>query len=213
MSSEEAAREELEAAEREAEALRRGEATGLSPSSRRSSTAAGGILASSTTLSSPPADAQAVVERAQQEARRTELDGVREADVPDRTRSVQPDGPVTGSSRRTSAPIHAEPTILPVVEEATEASSSTSSTRHDVPEDSDVLPAALLRPPQTPPKDGPFKPGSSDGGFAGLGLGNHHVRGHGPKFSDGSSKVKPRLSVESLNKDLPPLPRQAGMHG
>ncbi|PHH77946.1 hypothetical protein CDD80_7569 [Ophiocordyceps camponoti-rufipedis] len=73
--------------------------------------------------------------------------------------------------------------ILPVVEEASELGRTEAG-------------PAPISPPCT--SHGPLKTESSDSGYGGAGNGN--------VSRDGSLKMKPQLSRESLNKRLPPLP-------
>ena len=144
----------------------------------------------------PPPGAQAVVDHAEQEARRTELEGAREQEVPDRTRTA-----VQLTDWRRSTHDDAT-TVLPVVEEAGEVSTMGSTKiggdKESLRDGPTTPPMPVLGlPPQTPPKDGYLKPDSADSGYAG------HVpaKGYGTHTESLS-----RLSMESLNKALPPLP-------
>jgi 1-phosphatidylinositol-4-phosphate 5-kinase len=113
--------------------------------------------------------------------------------------------------------------ILPVVEEAGEVSSTGgrsregdcegpigNSARPATPRDDKHArhpPPPREMPPPTPPKSFRLKPESADSGYDGF--------AHGPSSNgrEGSSKVKRRYSRESLNKELPPLPRLDGELG
>ncbi|TDZ13959.1 Phosphatidylinositol 4-phosphate 5-kinase its3 [Colletotrichum spinosum] len=160
-------------------------------------------------------EARETVERANQEARRTERHGASESNVPDIVLSTKP------AERRESGGQGAP--ILPVVEEAGEASSLGGRSRHSddyrpktPAKDTKTVPAPAksslegrfpgLRDyaPPTPPKGHHVKPESQDSGYGALPNGNSSgLRGD-------SFELKPRLSKDSLNKDLPPLPKEAG---
>jgi 1-phosphatidylinositol-4-phosphate 5-kinase len=148
-------------------------------------------------------EGQSVVERASQEARR-DTDGMREEDIPDRTlTTIKP-----ANERRESVMQQHEP-ILPVVEEAAEASSTGGRSREEEVETRPLTPAKRSlegksqnlnhHGPPTPPKTGYLKPKSADSGYGG-------AAGNGTTSREGSIRINPRLSRESLNKELPPLP-------
>ncbi|KID91784.1 phosphatidylinositol-4-phosphate 5-kinase its3 [Metarhizium guizhouense ARSEF 977] len=132
------------------------------------------------------AEVRETMQKASKEAKRTESSGVLETDIPDRvlTTASSPD-------KRESFP-H-EP-ILPVVEEAAEGSRNDGGSVWDRPKNlrngNTIPPPPTGPPPPTPPKERPPPPPlKSDG--------------HEP---DGQV-LRPRLSKESLNKNLPPLPK------
>jgi 1-phosphatidylinositol-4-phosphate 5-kinase len=128
-------------------------------------------------------EAKETLDMAQREARKTELEGASEKQVPDRTlrttvsptldREVKPNEPV-----------------LPIVEEQGE--NGGSDMRPETPPKDRALPPTRA-PPPTPPKTAtPLrKPDSVDSGYA----------GHGA-----APKLRGKVSKESLNKSLPPLP-------
>lgn len=131
------------------------------------------------------AEVRETMEKASKEARRTESSGASEAEVPDRvlTTAASPD-------KRES--FQHEP-ILPVVEEAAEISRHEGNAQWGKSTafrigNSNFPPPPTGAPPPTPPKDRPPPP---------------------PLKSDSldGPVLRPRLSKESLNKDLPPLPR------
>ncbi|PFH62892.1 hypothetical protein XA68_11211 [Ophiocordyceps unilateralis] len=135
-------------------------------------------------VSSPTRQGRETLDMASKELRRTAAKGVSEQDVPERT--LRAAAPAAGDQRDS---LQHEP-ILPVVEEAGELSRAGRS-------------------PVSPPPTGPpptchaqLKTESSDSGYGGAGNGN----GKGNVSRDGSLKMRPRLSRESLNKRLPPLP-------
>ena len=139
-------------------------------------------------------EAQDVVARAEAEAKRTQLHGANEEEVPDRTRAATS----PSEKRSTMQSNHLEP-ILPVVEEAAEASSQGTADRPRTPAKNDpaLLPSQLPElGPRTPPKTGHLKPDSADSGY-----------GNGGRHSlEASPRIRHRISKESLNKELPPLP-------
>ncbi|KAF5613413.1 1-phosphatidylinositol-4-phosphate 5-kinase [Fusarium subglutinans] len=136
-------------------------------------------------------EAQETLERAHKEAERSERHGHTENQVPDRVLT-------TGSSRDNRDSLQHEP-ILPVVQEAGE--NGRDDTEAKLPRSSKDLNKSLpptRAPPPTPPKSGYTGPGSADSGYAGL------SNGTGP-VNQGQ-----RVSIDSLNKELPPLPRKDG---
>jgi 1-phosphatidylinositol-4-phosphate 5-kinase len=184
---------------------------------------------------SPP-EAEAVVQRAEQEARRSSDNGP-ESEVPERilrtTVTSPKHGPVTTPG--------AGSTVLPIVEEAAENStmgergrdSRISSTMTGESEYRPLTPAKDGReaeagfgnpilgghggyrpraPPPTPPKTGHGygggKPESADSGY-GVVSGNGGLRS--ATGSQRSLGTQPQISRDSLDKALPPLPR-AGEH-
>ena len=188
MSSEEAHRaaQERDAAAIEAAAAERQRTTSWNSIRMRSSSA---IPPAPTYLPPPPPgpypsgqkspEAQATIERAEREARRTELNGVTEEDVPERvlrttvttpggtTKHSQPPSP--GVDRRD--PPHASaPSILPVVEEAQEGGSTGDRTRNS--HVSSLITESDGRP-LTPAKDG-LEP---EAGFGNPLLGGRGIRG------------------------------------
>jgi 1-phosphatidylinositol-4-phosphate 5-kinase len=161
-------------------------------------------------------EAQATIARASQEARLSEKDGIREEDVPERTLGTTK---ISGDRRESVLLVTHEP-VLPVVEEAAEAASTGGRSGRSREEESDgrpITPAKQIdgRPgggsfvrtqgPPTPPKY--LKPESQDSGYGAIGNGN----GSGGMSRENSLKViRARLSRESLNKQLPPLPKGDG---
>lgn len=140
--------------------------------------------------SASPRVVQVTMEKASKEARRTEHSGARESEVPDRvlTTSTSPD-------KRES--LQHEP-ILPVVEEASENNRNeggsyrgVSSTLKLKKGNTASPPEPTMPPPPTPPKDQRPPP----------------LKMVGPEHGH---TLRPRLSKESLNKNLPPLPRDEG---
>lgn len=100
--------------------------------------------------------------------------------------------------------------ILPIVEESGENSrndsgegmSTTAFAKGRLP----IPPAPTGPPPPTPPKSQPPpRPEGSDSGYGG--------NSNGTVSRDNSLKVRPRLSKESLNKSLPPLPQEEEKQG
>ncbi|KZL81887.1 phosphatidylinositol-4-phosphate 5-kinase [Colletotrichum incanum] len=157
-------------------------------------------------------EARETVERAQQDARRSERHGASEANVPEMVLST-----AKMAERRESGGQGAP--ILPVVEEAAEASSLGGRSRGGGSRDGDdyrpATPAktgmearfAGLRDyaPPTPPKGHHLKPESQDSGYGALPNGNGSAMSR-----EDSINLKPRLSRDSLDKALPPLPKEAG---
>ncbi|TQN67952.1 Phosphatidylinositol 4-phosphate 5-kinase its3 [Colletotrichum shisoi] len=157
-------------------------------------------------------EARDTVERVQQDARRSERHGASEASVPDMVLST-----AKMTERRESGGQGAP--ILPVVEEAAEASSLGGRSRGGGSRDGDDFrPATPAKPgmesrfaglrdyaPPTPPKGHHLKPESQDSGYGALPNGNGSTASR-----EGSINLKPRLSRDSLDKALPPLPKEAG---
>ncbi|OLN97690.1 Phosphatidylinositol 4-phosphate 5-kinase its3 [Colletotrichum chlorophyti] len=216
MSPEEAQREKQRKDQERAEAAAASErqrVASWSSSLRRRSTAAN--IPPMPNYQPPPTppgpaspEARETVERANQEARRTERQGALESSVPDVVLTTKP------ADRRESGGQGAP--ILPVVEEAAEASSLGGRSR----DGDDYRPATPAKTglegrfpglrdyaPPTPPKGHHLKPESQDSGYGALPNGNGS-----PLSRETSLDMKPRLSKESLNKDLPPLPKEAGEH-
>jgi 1-phosphatidylinositol-4-phosphate 5-kinase len=159
------------------------------------------------TLKSPEAGATA--EKASQEAYRTDKECTREEDIPERTiASIR-----LASDRRESI-MQPGPheSILPVVEEAAEGASTGGRSGRSQEDEMDGRPVTPMKMaqgriavvnrqgPPTPPKGGYLKPESQDSGYGCLGNGSTVSR-------DNSLIIKSRVSRESLNKDLPPLPK------
>ncbi|WZH42487.1 1-phosphatidylinositol-4-phosphate 5-kinase [Fusarium acuminatum] len=142
----------------------------------------------------PPAppqspEAQETIDRANKEAERSERHGHTESDVPDRVLS-------TG----TRDSMQHEP-ILPVVQEAGENGRDDNDNRPLAPlKDLNKSLPPTRAPPPTPPKSGYVGPGSADSGYAGFSNGTAHS-------SHGATQGN-RVSIDSLNKELPPLPRK-----
>ncbi|WYZ43232.1 hypothetical protein EsH8_VI_000931 [Colletotrichum jinshuiense] len=208
----EAARKDQEQIEAAANAERQRVASWSSSLRRRSTAANIPPMPNYQPPPTPPGaispEARETVERANQDARRTERHGASEASVPDVVLTTKT------AERRESGGQGAP--ILPVVEEAAEASSLGGRSR----DGDDYRPAtpaktgmegrfAGLRDyaPPTPPKGHHLKPESQDSGYGAL------PNGNGSTLSrEDSLRLNSRLSKESLNKDLPPLPKEAGEH-
>jgi len=216
MSPEEAEREaeaEREEAAQQIAASGEAEGRGSSWSSRRRST-----NTPVPPTRSPPAippqrspEAQATIERASTEARKVDSD---EEEVPSRTIATKTEK--TGSVQQQ---------ILPVVEESGETSSTGGRSQVDerpdplTPQNNGTPVNGSARPstgveehrpvtpmkssprrsgekgPETPPKY--LKPDTADSGYGGNGF---------SPSRESSLRLKGRISRESLNKDLPPLP-------
>lgn len=220
MSAEEAARDK-QAKEREAAEALAAEQERVpswrTSSTRRRSTAAS-VAPPVPTYKPPPAplpsgqmspEAQQTIEKAEREAQKTKDHGASEAAVPDKVLTTVPSG-----DRRESG--QAQP-VLPVVEEAAEARSTGGHSRDGdqdyrpmtpAKDDKFVAPRHFAPRPRTPPKH--LKPESQDSGYETLahGKGRNASVGH-----DDHGSIQPRLSKDSLNKDLPPLPSEAGYDG
>ncbi|KFA76156.1 hypothetical protein S40288_04133 [Stachybotrys chartarum IBT 40288] len=137
-------------------------------------------------------EAREMMEMAEKQARRTELDGASEKHVPDRTLFA---GSVVTSDGREQQ----HETVLPIVEEVGEG----SDVRPKTPAKDQFLPPTRA-PPPTPPmsnlKSHLKKPESADSGYA--------VNTSTAAVSrDNSLRVRHKVSRDSLNKDLPPLPQ------
>ncbi|KAG6012589.1 hypothetical protein E4U43_007726 [Claviceps pusilla] len=142
---------------------------------------------------SSPREVQQTMEMASKEARRTEKNGSGESTVPERVLT-------TSACTEKRESFQHEP-VLPVVEEASENNRSEGGSFWGV---SSLLKKGTTRsprqpdlaPPPTPPKDQPPPPFLKPAGS-----------GHG-------HTLRPRMSRESLNKNLPPVPRDEEMqHG
>lgn len=157
----------------------------------------------------PPAGGSAspegreTLEMASREARRSVAKGASEQDIPDRT--LRTGAPI--SDKRDS--LQHEP-ILPVVEEVGESSraeagrttSRATGSNGKVP----VPPPPSGPPPPTPPKNqSQLKVQSSDSGYGG--------NSNGTISRDSSLRLRSQVSKESLNKGLPPLPREKKQNG
>ncbi|KAF5024021.1 hypothetical protein F66182_3923 [Fusarium sp. NRRL 66182] len=192
MSTEEAHRE-AERRHQEMIAAQRSEQRVSSWNSRRRSSQA--IPPMPTHVPPPPPrspEAQETVDRANKEAERSERHGHTESQVPDRILS-------TGAPRDS---LQHEP-ILPVVQEAGENGRDDTEVRPlTPPKDLNKTLPPTRAPPPTPPKSGYLKPDSADSGYAGLGNGEAPV--------DHVPMLRNRMSHDSLNKELPPLPRKEG---
>ncbi|KAM0345408.1 hypothetical protein ACHAPU_006571 [Fusarium lateritium] len=135
-------------------------------------------------------EAQETIDRANREAERSERHGYTESQVPDRVLS-------TG----TRDSMQHEP-ILPVVQEAGENGRDDNEARPPAPlKDLNKSLPPNRAPPPTPPKSGYVGPGSADSGYAGL--------SNGTALNHGATQGN-RVSIDSLNKELPPLPRKGG---
>ncbi|KAH6668159.1 phosphatidylinositol-4-phosphate 5-kinase [Plectosphaerella plurivora] len=219
MSAEEAARDK-QAKEREAaEALAAEEAHERVPSWRTSSTrrrsTAASVAPPVPTHKPPPTpmasgqmspEAHDTIERAEREAQRTKERGASEASVPDKVLTTIPSG-----DRRESG--QNQP-VLPVVEEAAEARSTSGHSRDGddyrpmTPAKDDKFVAPRHFAPRSPPKH--LKPESQDSGYETLAPGKGR---NASAVHDDNGSIQPRLSKDSLNKDLPPLPNEMGYDG
>ncbi|KAF4985849.1 hypothetical protein FDECE_16269 [Fusarium decemcellulare] len=136
-------------------------------------------------------EAQETVEKATREAERSERHGHTENQVPERV--------LTTSAPNARDSLQHEP-ILPVVEEAGENGRDDADARPETPpKDMKSLPPTRA-PPPTPPKSGYRKPDSADSGYAGF------TTNTGPV--DHVPMLRHKMSRNSLDKDLPPLPRK-----
>ncbi|KAK7419559.1 Phosphatidylinositol-4-phosphate 5-kinase [Neonectria magnoliae] len=129
-------------------------------------------------------EAQDTIDRAMREA---ESEPLSEKHIPDRTLTTAP--------RDTRDSMQRE-SILPVVEEAGETRPETPP--KDLNKSLPPTRAPTRAPPPTPLKPEHLKPESSDSGYAGTSNSNGIID-HGPM-------LRSRMSRESLNKELPPLP-------
>ncbi|KAM0591883.1 hypothetical protein ACHAPN_007095 [Verticillium nonalfalfae] len=146
-----------------------------------------------------------VIEKAELVAQRSAERGASEESVPDKVMTTTP-----APDRRESG--QTQP-VLPVVEEAAESHSIGGRSRDG---DDEHRPATPAKPdflnklpgfrnyaPPTPPKTG-LKPESQDSGYGAM---TQSRSNDSKSFSpDESFGLQPRLSKDSLNKDLPPLP-------
>jgi 1-phosphatidylinositol-4-phosphate 5-kinase len=149
----------------------------------------------------PPArspEARATVDKASKEAWR-ELDGPAERQIPDRT--------LRAATVATDARDSQHEPVLPVVQEVGES----SDVRTGAPNRNKMLPPTQAPPPIPPshaPPPVPFKsafnmkPESADSGYGG------NSGQDGSVSRDNSLKLRHRISRESLNKSLPPLPKK-----
>ncbi|CAJ0555115.1 Ff.00g051800.m01.CDS01 [Fusarium sp. VM40] len=188
MSTEEAHRE-AERRHQEMIEAQRSEKRVASWSSRKSSQA---VPPMPSHIPPPPPqspEAQETIDRANKEAERSERHGHTEAEVPER---------VLSTSTRDS--MQHEP-ILPVVQEAGENGRDDNDDRPLAPlKDLNKSLPPTRAPPPTPPKSGYVGPGSADSGYAGFSNSTAHP-------NNGATQGN-RVSIDSLNKELPPLPRK-----
>ncbi|KAG8405758.1 Phosphatidylinositol-4-phosphate 5-kinase [Metarhizium acridum] len=134
------------------------------------------------------AEVRETMEKASKEAKRTESSGALETEIPDRV--------LTTASSPDKRELFPHEPILPVVEEAAEGSRNEGGSVGDRPknlrnDNTTIPPPPTGPPPPTPPKERPPPPPPLK------------FDGHEP---DGQI-LRPRLSKESLNKNLPPLPK------
>ncbi|KAI1069069.1 hypothetical protein LB507_006564 [Fusarium sp. FIESC RH6] len=140
-------------------------------------------------------EARETLERANKAAERSERHVFTEDQVPDRVLS-------TGTAKDTRDSMQHEP-ILPVVQEAGENARDDSELRPlTPPKDFNKSLPPTRAPPPTPPKSGYLGPGSADSGYAGL--------SNGKASGNNGPTLRHRVSHDSLNKELPPLPRKDG---
>ncbi|KAM0321930.1 hypothetical protein ACHAQA_009827 [Verticillium albo-atrum] len=154
-------------------------------------------------------EAQEVIEKAELVAQRSAERGASEEHVPDKVITTIP-----APDRRESGQAQS---ILPVVEEAAESHSLGGRSRDG---DDEYRPVTPAKPsfldkipgfrdyaPPTPPKTG-LKPESQDSGYGAM---TRTKSNDAMSLSrDNSLSLQPRLSKDSLNKDLPPLPGESG---
>lgn len=138
-------------------------------------------------------EARETVEKANREAERSERHGYTEEQIPDRVLS-------TGTIKDTRDSLQHEP-ILPVVQEAGENGRDDNETRPlSFPKSLNKSLPPTRAPPPTPPKPGYPGAGSADSGYAGF--------GNGTALGNNGYASQQRVSLDSLNKELPPLPRK-----
>ncbi|OAA50526.1 phosphatidylinositol-4-phosphate 5-kinase its3 [Metarhizium rileyi] len=144
--------------------------------------------------SRPSAEARETMEKASKEARRAESSGLMEAEIPDKVLTT-----VSSPDKRES--FQHEP-ILPVVEEAAETSRNEGGSQWDKAAElrhmhgnDNIPPPPTGPPPPTPSKERPPPIPLKDD----------------DEQLDGQC-VRPRLSKDSLNKNLPPLPKDEETH-
>ena len=151
-------------------------------------------------LSQSP-EAKETIDMAHREARKTERNGASEKNVPDRTLRTAATAPADSREASLGDP------ILPIVEEGGETSRVRTNSQPDTLSMDKPLPADKA-PPPTPPKPNSLQhystPHSADSGYAGPSSSSQGVDYQ--KHLSMSSKLGNRMSRESLNKTLPPLP-------
>ncbi len=183
----------------------------------------------------PSPEAEATVQRAEQEARKTEPNGLSEEEIPDRTLRTTVTSPkhVATPGERT--------TVLPVVEETAEGSTGDRSRHSHISStltESDGRPLTPAKdgqemepgfsnpilgihhvtargrvPPPTPPKTGHgyggnTKPESADSGYGISGVGGASNGGlRSVTGTQKSLRIHNQISRDSLDKALPPLPK------
>jgi 1-phosphatidylinositol-4-phosphate 5-kinase len=127
-------------------------------------------------------EGRVMVEMASKEARRTEMNGSTEQQVPDRTLRTTH---LSADGRDSQ-----QDPVLPVVAEAAEG----TETRPQAPAKDFYQPPTRAPPPTPPHTKGHLKPESTDSGYA--------------ANVDHPLRLKHNMSRDSLNKDLPPLPQE-----
>lgn len=179
----------------------------------------------------PSPEAEAVVQRAEQEARKSDSN-IPEEDIPDRVLRT-----TVTSPKQVPPPTPGDrSTVLPIVEEAAEGSTMGARSRNSrisstMTAESDLRPLTPAKdgqemeagfsnpligmhsgprgrvPPPTPPKTGHGfnKPESADSGYGVTAGGNGGLRS--ATGSQRSLRVQAQISRDSLDKALPPLPR------
>lgn len=181
MSAEEAHREAAQRDQEMIEAQNSGQRVASWNSRRKSSH---GIPPMPTHLppAPPPADSRHLVERATREgARHSEGNLSTEKNIPERTLTTAPLSDTRDSFQH-------EP-VLPVVQEVGDREENES--RPETPPKDKALPPTRP-PPPTPPKMEYMKPDSADSGYAG----------------NSNYRTQPKINRNSLDKDLPPLPKK-----
>lgn len=186
MSSEEAHREAQRRDQEMIAAENTGQRVGSWNSRRKSSH---GIPPMPSHLPPPPptSEGREMVQRASREARRLEGGLDVEKHIPDRVL-------MTASPSDNRDSFQHEP-VLPVVQEVGELSREETEVRPETPPKDKALPPTRP-PPPTPPKTGYLKPDSADSGYG------------GNSNNDSVSRGSTKLNRNSLDKDLPPLPKQ-----
>lgn len=148
------------------------------------------------------------VQMARRELRRTEMGGNMGELVPDRTLKA-----TSATSEGRNSMQHES--ILPVVEEDLEHSLTRDRSRTAPVASGKSLPPVPNEPPPPPPPthsssvplpNSPHPHPKLDGSDSGYG-----ENSNGALSRDNSVKVMPRMSLESLNKTLPPLPKEEEM--
>ncbi|KAF4981896.1 hypothetical protein FZEAL_2365 [Fusarium zealandicum] len=144
-------------------------------------------------------EARETIDKANREAERSERHGYTESQVPDRVLT-------TSAPRSDGRDSMQHESVLPIVEEAGENGRDDTDIRPETPpKDINKSLPPTRAPPPTPPKTGHYKPDSADSGYAGF--------NNGPGPVDRLPMLRSKVSLDSLNKELPPLPGKDGTDG